>query len=987
MGTEPTGPMDSATDRTGQALRVGAKESFELVGGTQAWRVVQGWVDVFVLDRQTLAAGRRYHLRRVETGGVLFGAVDHPGAVLTLLAVPGNNTLIAPLALDAGSGSADALPAEAVCSWIVALTDALVPRPAPEAVRKIAGSQRVRFDQDVALVAEGAPLWLLNWPEGADYAVDLASQERGGAVPMPLVVTDKIWLRLPADREAQVQTLEDRCRAPDLADTLAVFHEVALESLGARFRREDQGDLARLSAHLSQRDQALANAVHSLAREAEDRRVSVVESIHPLFAACETVAEAAGIQFRMPLGGGDAIDASSRPLELIARASRIQCRQVRLEDQWWRRHATGPLLGSFVDGRPCALIPRFLGGYRVIDPHLRTRIRVTRELAAKIEPQATQFCEPLPDEPVTLTQLAMFCVKGTGIDLLTILVMVLVAGTLSLAPPLATREVLNSVIPAHHASQAFLVGLGVTLAAISVALLSLVQSVALLRIEGRLDLRLQTALWDRLVRSPVALFRQYSSGDLINRMGSVTTMRKLLTGSVINSLVSGIMGSFSLGLMVYYAPWLALMLAALTLFVFSLGFVLGWRLIALDRRMMTINGRIQALIVQLLGALAKLRIRGVEDIAYRRWASQFRTYQELANLNGHAYVALMAVTGTLGALALALLFTVLGVESGTLLAFFHIPTNWDQITGRPLDALMPTADFVAFVTAYVQFSTATAGLMAVGMRLTTLPPLFGRLKPLFETCTEHVGAQGSPGDIHGRVEFKNVSFHYDKDGPVILDGLSLTAEPGEFIALVGASGCGKSTALRILLGFEQDYGGFVYIDGKDLAHLDKTLVREQLGVVMQDGHLIPGTILENLTSGADVPLHRVWQAAEQAGFANDIKNMPDGLNTQVKEDGSNVSGGQRQRLLVARALIRNPRLLIMDEATSALDNETQEIVTRTVESMPVTRILVAHRLSSIKNADRIYMLAQGRVVESGSYAALLEARGAFADLVERQAES
>jgi NHLM bacteriocin system ABC transporter ATP-binding protein len=982
MSSNPTPSSDMPPEVPDNARALGAKDSFELVGRSQGWRVLRGMVDVFLLDRKSVAAGQRRHVVRVETGGLLFGAIETAGAEVTLLAVPGNDSLIAPFDLEGPSPSEESAFVDALAKWLGALADAMVSHVAPKEGHGLSGSQRFQSDKAEILISDGPPLWLLDLPKGANYA-DLQLPDGDTPVPQPLVLTQRIWLELPAGQGVRMQTLKDRLRDGRFAADLAAFHDLAVQRICAHYRRRYQDDLAKLTAHMQQRGLALTNTVESLVQTVEDHQVSAVGSINPLFAVCEVVAQAMGIKVQMPPGGGEAIDASSRPLELIARASRIQCRHVRLEGDWWRRES-GPLVGRYHNGRPCALIPRTLGGYRMVAPLQGIRTKVTRNVAAGITPTATQLCEPLPDEPVGVGTLTRFCIKGTGLDALTITFMVLLAGTLSLVPPIATKEVFESVIPSNRASEAMIIGLWLVLSATSVALFNLVQGIALLRIEGRLDLRLQVALWDRLVRAPVSLFRDYSSGDLINRMQSVSTMRKLITGSVINSLVSSMMGTFSLGLMIYYAPLVSLLMALLTAFIFFLGFLLGWRLISLDRQMMTLNGRIQSLMVQLLGALPKIRVRGVEDIAFNRWARMFGGYQHLANMNGHAYVGLLALTSMVGSLALAVLFAFLGIASGELFAFFRIPTTWAEIVGQPLDAIMPTPSFIAFITAYVQFLIATAGIMTVGIRLTTLPPLLGRLKPLFKTPTEHCGAQDHPGEIVGGVEFKNVTFRYGKDGPTILNELSFSIEPGELVALVGPSGCGKSTAIRLLLGFESQESGSIYLDGRDVARLDKTLVREQLGVVVQDGRLIPGTILDNLTGGAEVSREEAWEAVEEAGFAEDIKNMPQGMDTPIKDDGSNISGGQRQRLLVARALIRKPRLLIMDEATSALDNETQEIVSRTVQNLAITRIVVAHRLSTILDADRIFVISNGHVVESGTYATLMEAQGVFAELARRQ---
>ena len=975
-------PSQQAHPTPLNSFACGAKDSFELIGKAQGWQVMQGMVDVFLLDRSSVAAGFRYHLLRVEAGGLMFGAVDAAGATTSLLAVPGNNSVILPF--DLGQAPVpDETMVLALERWITALANAMAPGMPPINATVVTSSQISRAEKDEILVAHEHPLWLTRIPAAAEF-LDFGPQTAAGTQAR-LPLTAKTWLALPAGQSVTLQSFADWCKDASLASDLAAFHDLVLAVVGNRYRQKSKAELANLALREERRNQSLAGTIEGLVKTIEDRKVVETHSIHPLFAACELVADCLDIKLSLPIGGGDAIDASSRPVELIARTSRVQCREISLGDNWWKKEG-GPLLGYWLDGRPCALLPLASGGYRVVDPTQRIDTKLTPAKAAQIVLTAWQLIEPLPDGPVGLRDLGRFCIKGTGIDALVILIMVILAGTLSLVPPLATKAVFDTVIPSNEGSEAVIIGIGLLLSASSVALFNLVQSIALLRIEGRLDLRLQSALWDRLVRAPAGFFRDHSSGDLVSRMQSVDSIRKLLTGSVISTLVSSVMGMFSLGLMIYYAPMLSLVLALITIAFTLCGLLLGWRLVTLDRQALMLNGDIQSLVVQLLETLGKLRVAAVEDIAFRRWSSLFRTTQDIANKSGHAYVFMLALMGILGPFTLAVLFAFLGFQTGELMAYFLIPTEWDQITGQPMDIIMPMSSFVAFLNAYVQFMTAVTGIMVVGIRLSSLSPLMGRLKPIFKTPTEQFGAQDNPGQIVGRVEFKNVSFRYDKDGPAILNNLSFSIEPGEFVALVGPSGSGKSSAIRLLLGFETQESGSIYLDGRDFGRLDKTLVREQLGVVVQEGKLIPGTIFDNLTGGADVSPEDVWDAARQVGFDIDLQNMPQGLDTPINDGASNISGGQRQRLLVARALIRKPHMLVLDEATSALDNETQEIVSRTIQNMNITRIAVAHRLSTIIKADRIFVIVAGSVVESGTYDELLKLDRVFADLVRQQIE-
>ena len=230
----------------------------------------------------------------------------------------------------------------------------------------------------------------------------------------------------------------------------------------------------------------------------------------------------------------------------------------------------------------------------------------------------------------------------------------------------------------------------------------------------------------------------------------------------------------------------------------------------------------------------------------------------------------------------------------------------------------------------------------------------------------------------------HASFRYSSDSPLVLRDVSFTIRPGEFVAFTGTSGSGKSTLIRLLLGFEQPLSGAIYYDGQDFAGLDLQEVRKQMGVVLQSGKLLAGDLLTNIVGNSPLTVEDAWDAARVSGMEEDIKALPMGMYTMVAEGGKTLSGGQRQRLMIARAVVNRPRILLLDEATSALDNRTQDIVSQALEGMRATRIVVAHRLSTIINADRIFVLDQGVIAESGTYNELLQKNGIFAELAKRQ---
>jgi ABC-type bacteriocin/lantibiotic exporter with double-glycine peptidase domain len=295
------------------------------------------------------------------------------------------------------------------------------------------------------------------------------------------------------------------------------------------------------------------------------------------------------------------------------------------------------------------------------------------------------------------------------------------------------------------------------------------------------------------------------------------------------------------------------------------------------------------------------------------------------------------------------------------------------------------AEYYAFNTAYGMLTGAFMSLTGIALTLARIKPIFEMVKPLLETVPEVSEGKKVITKLSGGIELSNVSFRYSEGTPLIIDNLSLKIRPGQYVAIVGKTGCGKSTLLRILLGFEKPQRGAVYYDGKDLESLDLKSLRRRIGVVMQNGKLFQGDIFSNITISAPwLTMDEAWEAAEMSGVAEDIRAMPMGMHTVISEGTGGISGGQRQRLMIARAIAPKPKVLMLDEATSALDNITQKTVSESLNKLKCTRIVIAHRLSTIKGCDRVIMLEGGNVAEDGTYDELIAAGGKFAELVERQ---
>jgi ABC-type bacteriocin/lantibiotic exporter with double-glycine peptidase domain len=389
----------------------------------------------------------------------------------------------------------------------------------------------------------------------------------------------------------------------------------------------------------------------------------------------------------------------------------------------------------------------------------------------------------------------------------------------------------------------------------------------------------------------------------------------------------------------------------------------AWLQLRRQREVLSLQGKIASLLLGLIQAVAKLRVAGAEERAFSRWAEQFAEQRRISMQARRLAAGQLSFNAAYGIFTSLAIFAMVAWSSG---------------------AALPVGELLAFNAAFGQFLAAALATVSLLSSVLVMVPLFERLAPVLATAPEVDEEKVDPGELAGEVELSHVSFRYDETGPLILDGLSFRANAGEFIALVGPSGSGKSTCLRLILGFEKPASGSIYFDRQDLAALGVQAVRRQIGVVMQHSQPMTGDIFSNIASGTNLTLEDAWEAAAMAGLADDIRAMPMGMHTVVSEGAGTFSGGQRQRLLIARAIVNRPRILLFDEATSALDNRTQEVVSRSLESLKATRIVIAHRLSTIANADRIYVVVGGRVVEAGTYRELMAGGGAFVEMARRQ---
>lgn len=895
-----------------------------------------------------------------ETGnGVLF-AVPFGGAMMRRV----------PIAALADESNAGTRIARALACGIAESIGRAMYRATVAPARPVEAAMATQhFERGAALTSGADVVWL--WLE--DGALSL-----GGDVPFTAANT-----YVPLSRGMWI-TIESEHAEISISDTMMVLDsslaQKSLTRAWATFltwtsRWFDQEDRA-VQSHLvtrSNNDRALhERSIVHLAEvlDARDESTNVAHHNDPLLDACAIVFAAARISMR-PLppsdvrGGFREVARHHDQVAAIAGASFVRHRRVTLTGDWWQLDA-GPLLGFVGERRePVALLPSAKGGYTMQNPVSGKRTLLTSAIARTINASAFTFYRPLPPVALTLSALGKLVISDTWPDLRRVVLLAVVSAVLGLAFPIVTGRMFSDVIPSADMTNATTLFVALVAIALGSLMFELMRGLAVARAEGRSNAVLQAAVVDRLLSLRTQFFRSFSVGDLASRADAVNVVRQLITGAAVNSLLGGALALTSLALMITINAKLGLI--ALATIVVGAVVTLGSGAYTLryERRRQAIAGSLSALVFELLGGVAKLHVAAAESRMFAIWTTKFRELKLISMRAGLGAALLTAFNDVLPIVSAAVVYAVAA-------SAFSKPGT------------LSTGDFIAFSAAFGAALAAGTSVSNVAVSLLNVVPLLERAAPILEAVPEIGDAKPDPGAISGRIELSHVSFGYLADAPPIINDVTLDMRPGEFVAFVGPSGAGKSTILRLLLGFEQPSRGAVYYDGKDLASLDTSAIRRQTAVVLQQSRLLAGDIYSNIVGAAPLSMDDAWRAAELVGLADEIKAMPMGMHTIVSDGGSTLSGGQRQRLLIARALARNPRIVLFDEATSALDNRSQEIVTQSLERLQSTRVVIAHRLTTVMRADRIFVMDHGRIVQEGRYDELVEADGLFKQLAERQ---
>ena len=658
----------------------------------------------------------------------------------------------------------------------------------------------------------------------------------------------------------------------------------------------------------------------------------------------------------------DSVKGLNDRLEYLLRPHGIMRRNINLEKGWYK-DSIGAVLGTRKDdGSIVAFIPKGLSGYVYFDAPTGKWVKLSKKTEALFEDEGICFYKPFPLTKLTVRTLMRYILNTLSTaDFVLVILATLAVSLIGLLSPKLNNLLMGTIVESESMRLLFGITIFMVCVTISSLLIRAVKTLIMTRINTKMDLSVQAATMMRVLSLPADFFKQYSAGELSSRAQYIQSLCSMLISTVLNTGLTSIFSLIYVSQIFEYAPALVVpsLLIIFTTILFSL--ITTFYQMKYSKKQMEIAAEESGMSYALITGVQKIKLSGAEKRAYARWSKLYAKQVELTynppmflRANG-AFSSIISLTG-------ALVMYFMSVQSG-----------------------VSVADYYAFNTAYGMVSGAFMSLAGIATTIAQFKPILEMAKPIMDAVPEVSEGKLVIDRLSGGIELNNVSFRYNENMPLVVDNLSLKIRPGQYVAIVGATGCGKSTLMRIMLGFEKPGKGAVYYDGKDLSGIDLKSLRRKIGVVMQNGKLFQGDIFSNITiSAPQLSMDEAWEAAEMAGIAEDIRRMPMGMHTIISEGSGGVSGGQRQRLMIARAIAPKPKILMFDEATSALDNLTQKIVSDSLDKLKCTRIVIAHRLSTIRQCDRIIYLEKGQIVEDGTYDDLIAKNGKFAELVERQ---
>ncbi len=964
---------------TPHEIFIGANRPYPLDKHDRIWMITAGEVEIFYADldeNQSLRSARKY-LYTATKGDLVFSlhtAEQQEG--LSLIAISSEARLVEIQKTDISQLDSGQF-GEQLDRWIIQVSASLQVENSPRVYLPLEEGEAYSLKKNqVAYPAKGVSWVKLTSGKLAVYGdSDLTHVEHISDYPVP--VSNHLWVS--ADKEGAelevVSTLEVTKESASCEYALEHLQTYFKGKIEAQFRASLAEANQGIDAKVSADERTITDSLKSLGAIVYGNKGFGVggetDPKNQLLATCQLIGSEVGFTFVSPKFQDANNQNTTNQLFSIAQMSQTRVRKVILRGTWWKEENGHLLAFTKDDKQPVALIQNTAGSYLLKNVKTQSSEPVTAEIAETLDPISYMFFYAFDQQMTSIRKIFDFAIKGLHRDGIYIILAALCGSLIGLLVPIMSGILFDDVIPQADRSFLFeIVGIMLIIGVVS-SLLNLVQGILQLRLETKSNINVQAGLMDHLLRLPVTFYRKYAAGDLTMRALGINSLRAILSNTVLTAVLSGAFSIVNLFLLFYYDSSLAWVGIGLSFGAVAVVAGIGLLKLKFDRQIADVQGDIQGVLFEFLSGITKIRVTGSEKRIFSLWANRFTKLKTLGFRSGNHQNYVEMFNGSYPLL--------------TKIFFFGCLYYWlANATTAAERSMISVGAFMAFLSAFNQFLRDCLNLSMAMISSLHMIPLYERVKPILEAIPESSEESLDPGELLGDIELNSINFRYDEEQPLVLKDVSLRIKAGEMVAFVGPSGSGKSTIMRILLGFEEPEAGSVYYDGQAFDSLNKDLVRQQVGVVLQNGALMAGSIYKNIVGNSELGLDQAWEAARMAGMEEDIKQMPMEMHTVISEGAGTFSGGQRQRLMIARAIVHKPRMLFMDEATSALDNRTQNIVSESLDRLQATRIVIAHRLSTVINADRIFVMEDGVIVETGTYSELIEKDGLFSKLAKRQ---
>jgi ATP-binding cassette subfamily C protein len=963
-------------------LKLAENQSLVLGKSDRFWMVTSGELDVFYVDIDEHGEYKTSleYLCSVKSGDLMFSLLTTKNEEDTgyrLIAVSKGASLME-INKNRLTKIDDFFLKSMIEKWVVSISKRMHHHKSPRIYEGLESSGTITLKKDAIAFPNKGLLWVYFEEKTFDYFAENRTKTEKVEMNFPVPVTNNLWLKAK-DNRGEIRVLSTREILKDEIDfMLAINHfqeyvyEKLCENSLAEIAEEEQRIREKIESeetNLSSTLESLKSIIGGKKKGFKNSGGSTQKVSNELFATCQIIGDAVGFEFHEPEFMNSYENSTTNQLSAIAQASKVRVRKIILRGSWWKDE-NGHLLAFYKkDKRPVALIQKTPTSYVLRDPRTNEEIKVDYKVAEELNPVCYMMFYGFDGMMTSLKKIGQFAMKGLKKDSKYLILAAFAGSVIGLIVPILSGAMFDDVIPAADKSLHFEIFAIMLIVGLVSAGLQLIQGVLMLRVESKSSVNMQAGVMDHLLRLPVTFYKKFSAGDLTNRALSINEIRQILSNTVLTTVLSGAFSFVNLGLLFYYdssLAWIGVLLAFIAIAFVS---IIGWMKLKYDREISDITGDLQGFLFEFLSGITKIRITGGERRVFTLWATKFSRLKQLGFRSGSYQNYVETFNGSYPLFTSILFF-----------AFIYYTVSNATVVGT----MISVGAFMAFISAFNQFLRDCLKMSMALITSLNIVTLYERVKPILEEVPESVTDSIDPGELAGDIEMNSVSFRYEEGQPLILNNLSFKINQGEMVAFVGPSGSGKSTVMRLLLGFEEPEAGSIYYDNDAFDSMNKEMVRQQIGVVLQNGALMSGSIYKNIVGNSELTLNDAWKAAKMAGMEEDIKQMPMQMHTVISEGAGTFSGGQRQRLMIARAIVHKPRLLFMDEATSALDNRTQNIVSESLDKLQATRIVIAHRLSTVKNADRIYVLDKGVIVESGTYDELMEKNGVFTSLAKRQ---